>query len=116
MNSPLKDFFEHERDQVFTPGPYFSKRVVARLSEKPEREFGIWDVGPTSVRPVFALALTLILGFLAFDVFVPRQPERGMVEASLDADQGPVESVLYSETEAPDSQELFVEIMGLGEQ
>ena len=116
MNSPLKDFFKHERDRVFTPGPHFAKHVVARSNEGPEREFGIWDVGPMSVRPVFAVALTLILGFLAFDAFVPRLPERGLVEAYLDADQGPVESVLYSETEAPDSQELFVEIMGLGEQ
>src|SRR5688572_7068063 len=116
MNSPLKDFFEHERKQVFTPDPYFSKRVIARLVElaelndKVRTQSDIWDVVPNSARPVFALALSLLLFFLAFQIFVPELPQRGIVEAYLDADQVPGESLLYSEAELPDGQQLFLEM------
>jgi hypothetical protein len=120
MDSPLKDFFRHERDRVITPGPFFSKRVmelVRELHARPEIDYGLWDVVADLTRPVFAVALVVILGFLAVEVFIPVVPERGMLETWLEVDQTPGgESLLYSGTELPDREELFVEMMGLGEQ
>ena len=116
MNSPLKDFFKHEREQVVSPGPYFSKRVVARLKEGRREQADIWEAVPGSARPVFALAFSLFLGFLAFQMFVPEAPQRGFVEAYLDAEQAPGENLLYSEAELPDGQQLFLELIGAGEE
>jgi len=116
MNSPLKDFFEHERQHVVSPGPYFSKRVLARLKETRREESEIWDVVPASARPVFALALSLFLGFMAFQMFIPEVPEHGFVETYLDAEQTPGENLLYSEAELPDGQQLFLQMIGVGEE
>ena len=119
MDSPLKSFFRQERDRFFAPGPFFSKRVLQRLknvsSVGSEADYAIWDLAAGLVRPIFALALIVFLGILAVDFFIPRMPERGMVEAFLDVDQDPGESLLYSDAELPNREELFVEMMGLGE-
>jgi hypothetical protein len=117
MDSPLKDFFKHEREHVISPGPFFSKRVLARLNVLPgESEYGFWDLAAGVSRPVFALALIMFLGFVAVDLLMPQMPDRGFVEAYLDADQSPSESLLYSDAEPPNHEELFVEMMGMGEQ
>jgi hypothetical protein len=49
-------------------------------------------------------------------MFVPQVPQRGFVEAYLDAEQVPGENLLYSEAELPDGQQLFLEMMGMGEE
>jgi hypothetical protein len=124
MKALLKDFFRHERSQVFQPRPDFSKRVMARLAvnERAQQErcvqapAGIWELLPTSILPVFALVLIIFVCLFAIEMSVPHPPERGMVEAYLDPDQPPGERLLYSEAELPDGQELFVEMMELWEQ
>jgi hypothetical protein len=119
MDSPLKNFFKHERDRVVVPGPFFSKQVIARLiaiNAARESEYGFWELVAGVSRPVFALSLILFLGFVAVDVLIPEMPQRGMVEAYLEADQSPSESLLYSGAEPPNPEELFVEMMGMGEQ
>ena len=87
---PTKDFFDAERKKVFTPGPFFTERVLARLGQPP-RESGIWEVIPVSTRSVLALALVLILCFAVVQVIIPQIPQRGMIEAYLEADQNPAE-------------------------
>jgi len=59
----LKDFFDAERKRVFEPDAFFAKRVVARLNEGVKQDYGIWDMIPSSTRPVLAVALALILCF-----------------------------------------------------
>jgi hypothetical protein len=119
MNSPLKEFFNREKDRFLTPGPYFTKRVMERVRDRDAAggfQYGIWDMIADVTRPVFAAALVVILGLIALEAFIPAIPERGMVEALLEADQGPGERLLYSDAEFPNNEELFVEMMGLGEQ
>src|SRR5437867_3197660 len=96
----LRQLFETERKRVFQPDPFFAKRVIARLNERAASEqSGIWDSVPGSVRPVLALALMLILCFLAVEMFVPQMPQRGMVESFLAPEQNPAESFLYSDAD-----------------
>jgi hypothetical protein len=119
MNSLLKEFFRHERDRVFTPSPFFTHRVlesVRTLNARPDSDYGIWDLVAGLTRQVFALGLFLVAGFLAVEVFIPEVPEGGMVEAFLELEQTPGEILLYSGTDFPNREELFVEMMGLGEQ
>jgi hypothetical protein len=119
MNSPLKDFFKQERNRVFTPSPFFSQRVMALVrdrSAKQELDYGLWDIVADLTRPVFAVSMVVFLVFVAVQTFVPVIPDRGMLEAYLEPDQTPGESVLYSGAEPPNREELFVEMMGLGEQ
>jgi hypothetical protein len=119
MDSPLKDFFRHERDKVIAPGPFFAKRVVARwkeLAPGQEIDYGFWDLSARVSRPIFALAIIVFLGFFAVETLAPVMPDRGMVEAYLEPDQTPSESLLYSGMEPPNREELFVEMMGLEEQ
>ena len=69
---------------------------------------------PGSVRPVFILAVVLIIGFIAGEVFVPRVPDRGMIEASLESEQRPGEGILYGEDEeVPNGQELLEQLIVL---
>src|SRR6185295_10881800 len=104
MNPSLKGFFEEEKKRVFTPDPYFSTRVMARLRESRTRENGIWDVIPGSARPVFGLAIVLMLAFLAVQVFVPQMPERGFMDALLESEQGPSDILMSSGAEMPDQE------------
>ena len=112
MNPSMKDFFEAEKKRILTPDPYFHTRVMARLSEV-RSQFGIWDVIPGSTRSVFALAVMLMLVFVAVQAFVPQVPERGFVDSLVEAEQRPGETLLYSGTEAaPADQEFFNQLMG----
>ena len=51
-----------------------------------------------STRPVLAIALMLILCFVAVEMFVPQVPQRGMVESFLETEQNSEESFLYNDT------------------
>jgi hypothetical protein len=112
----LKDYFESERRKVITPGPYFTSRVMARLNGGHRFENGLWEMIPNSVRPVLALALVLIISFIAVELFVPRVPQIGMIEATFEADQNPGEGLFYGEEdEVPAGQELLEELIALEE-
>ena len=115
MNPSLKDFFEEEKKRVFTPDPYFSTRVMARLRDSRTRENGIWDVIPGSTRPVFGLAIVLMLAFVAIQVFVPQMPERGFVASVLEADQAADSAFLYSGGDLPADTELLNQLIGADE-
>jgi hypothetical protein len=109
----LKDLFDEERKRVFTPGPFFTERVLARLRTGGLQEIGIWEVVPNSTRPVFAVALMLILGFLAVEFWIPQMPRRGQIEAYLEPEQNPAESFLYTESEAPSRELLEQQLIAL---
>jgi hypothetical protein len=109
----LKDFFDWERKRIHEPGPFFTSRVMARL---PGRRVGstLWEMIPAAVRPVLILALVLIIGFMAGELFIPRVPDRGMIEASLESEQTPGEGILYGEDEeVPNGQELLEQLIVL---
>jgi hypothetical protein len=107
----LKNFFEAERKRVFEPGAYFAKRVMARLDEGAALEYGIWDIVPSSTRPVLAMALMLILCFAAVEMFVPQMPQSGIVESFLEPDQSPAESFLYNDTDVPSRQDVLDQLI-----
>src|SRR5947207_3540505 len=118
MNPSMKDFFDDEKKQVFSPDPYFATRVMARLREAQvqSREYGIWDVIPTSARPVFGLALVLMMAFIGVQLFVPQMPEQGFVTSVLEAEQSQSEApYLYSGAEMPADHELLNQLMGFEE-
>ena len=115
MMARLKDFFDAERKRVFLPGPFFTQRVMARWEEYKARDFGIWEIVPSSSRTVLAMALMLILCFVAIYVLVPHLPARGMVEAYVEAEQSPTETFLYSGTEVPADGELLEQLIALEE-
>src|SRR5215831_15762660 len=103
----LNEFFELERKRVIEPDAYFTQRVMARLNEPATQDFGIWDIVPASTRPVLAIALVLIVCFLAAEVFIPQMPQlpqRGMTELFLATEQNPAESFLYNDTDVPSRQ------------
>ena len=109
----LKDFFDSERKRVFEPGPYFTSRVMARLNGR-HADIPLWEMIPNSVRPVLILALVLIIGFIAGEVVVPRVPNSGVVEASLESEQQPGEGIFYGEDdEVPNGQELLEQLIVL---
>src|SRR5215470_8182268 len=99
----LKNFFESEKSRVFMPDAFFTKRVMARLHGV-HRKLGFWETMPGSTRPVLALALVLILCFLAIELFIPQMPQRGVVESVFEAEQSPDESLIYNDTEVPARQ------------
>jgi len=109
--NPLGDFFEIERKRVFEPDAFFTPRVMARLNERVANDSGIWDVIPAFTRPVLALALTLILCFVAVEVFIPQLPQRGIVESFLESEQNPTESFLYNETDVPSRQVVLEQLI-----
>src|SRR5262245_60732384 len=111
----LRDFFDEERKRIFSPGPFFAARVMARLTGRNIRETGIWEVVPTSARSVFALALLLVVCFLALEFFIPQIPDREMIEAFLEPEQTAAETILYNEDDVPAGQD-FLEMIGLEEQ
>jgi hypothetical protein len=111
----LREFFNQERKRVFTPGPYFTSGVMARLNGG-RRDSGLWELIPSSVRPVLALALVLIISFVAVELLFPPVPQRGMIEASFEAEQRPGESLIYGEEdELPAGQELLEQLIALEE-
>ena len=111
----LKQFFEEERKRVVEPGPFFTQRVMARLDEVGTKETEIWEVVPGSTRPVFAVALMLMLCFLILEVFVPQMPQSGLIESYLSSDDDPAQTFLYTDAEVPSGQEIFEQVIGLGE-
>jgi hypothetical protein len=115
MNPSLKDFFNEEKKRVFTPDPYFTTRVMARINEIQTRDYSIWDVIPGSTRPVFGLAIALMLAFLAVQVFVPQPPARGFVTAVLDAEQTQTEGAFLYGGDIPADRELLDQLIGADE-
>ena len=115
MNPSLKDFFNEEKKRVFTPDPYFHSRVMARVREGKSSQTDIWAVIPGSTRPVFGLALMLLLAFVALEIFVPQIPERGFVTALFESEQTPAEAFLLSGDDIPADQELLDQLMGAEE-
>jgi hypothetical protein len=113
--SEFKELFDSERRRVYEPGPFFTQRVMARLP-KQVAGAGIWDAIPGSSRPVLALALMLILCFMAVEVFVPQMPQRGMVESFLAIEQSPAESFLYTDIDVPSRQDVLEQLIALEEQ
>src|SRR5579871_3408618 len=107
----LEDFFDSERNRVIEPGPYFTQRVMARLDEGASQESGIWDAISVSTRPVLAVALMLILCFVALQTFIPQMPQRGMVESLLAPEQNPAESFLYNGTDLPSRQDVLQQLI-----
>jgi len=108
MNPKLDEFFKSERSRVFEPGPYFTQRVMAQLSGHlaAQRENGIWDGVMAGARPVFALAMVLLLGFLAIQLFLPdNMPERGPIDAVLSPGQTDGEHLIFTGAD-PSSPEL----------
>ena len=106
----LKNFFESEKSKVFTPDAFFTKRVMARLYGA-QRKLGVWEIMPTSTRPVLALALALILCFLAIELFIPQMPERGVVESVFEAEESPDESLIYNDTDVPARQVVLQQLI-----
>jgi len=92
MNSQLNDFFKEERKRIFEPGPYFTQRVMARLSE---RVPSIWDLIPRAARPVMAVSLMVLFAVLAVQILIPVEPPRGPIEAYLDQDLSARERMLF---------------------
>jgi len=107
----LKEFFDTERKQVFEPDAYFTQRVMARLGERSPQDVGIWEFIPTYTRPVLALALMLIVCFVAVESLIPQVPQRGMVESFLESEQSPAESFLYNETDVPSRQDVMQQLI-----
>jgi len=107
----LKDFFDAERKRVFEPDAYFTQRVMARLAEGNLQEVGIWEFIPRYTRPVLALALMLIVCFVAVQSFIPQVPQRGMVESFLESEQSPAESFLYNESDVPSRQDVLQQLI-----
>ena len=107
----LQDFFDNERKRVFEPGPYFTQRVMARLNDRVSQESGIWEAISISTRPVLAIALMLIVCFVAVETFIPQVPQRGMVESFLEAEQNPAESFLYNGTDVPSRQDVLEQLI-----
>lgn len=97
----LRSFFESEKSRVFIPDSFFTKRVMARVQGAQSWKSGIWEILPHSARPVLALALVLILCFIAVELFIPQLPQRGIVESVVESEQSPVESLIYSDVDVP---------------
>jgi len=107
----LKEFFESEKSRVFVPDTFFTKRVMARLGGASTWKSGIWEIMSGSARPVLALALVLILCFVAIELFVPQTPQRGVVESVLESEQSPVESLIYNDTDVPARQVVLQQLI-----
>jgi hypothetical protein len=92
MNSQLNDFFKEERKRIFEPGPYFTQRVIARLSE---RVPGMWEFVPRAARPVMALSLMVLFAALAVQILIPLEPSTGPIEANAVQDLSARERMLF---------------------
>jgi hypothetical protein len=107
----LKKFFESEKSRIFVPDTFFTKRVMARLQGASLRKSVVWEIMSRSSRPVLALALALILCFIAIELFVPQTPQRGVVESVLESEQSPVENLLYDDTDVPARQVVLQQLI-----
>jgi hypothetical protein len=119
MNDHLKYLFDSERKRVFAPDSFFTKRVMARLTDGKERsfrDFGIWEALTNSTIPVLGMALLFILSFIAVELFIPQLPQRGMVESFLAPEQNPTESFLYNDTDVPSRPVVLEQLIALEEQ
>jgi len=116
--TPMKDFFDKERKRVFEPDAFFTQRVMVRLDaqRRESRLADIWDIVPSSTRPVLAIALMLILCFVAVELLVPQLPQIGMVESFLAPEQTPGESFLYNDSDVPSRQVVLEQLIALEEQ
>ena len=92
MNSSLNDFFKAEQKRIVEPGPYFTQRVMARISERVPT---MWDFVPRAARPVMAVALMVLFVVLAVQILVPVDPPRGAIEAYLGEDLSPRDRMLF---------------------
>ena len=106
----LKGFFESEKSRVIQPDAFFSKRVIARLYAIQPKS-GIWEMLPNSTRPVLALAIFIILCFLAVDLFIPQMPQQGVVESVFESEQSPDESLIYNDTDVPARQVVLQQLI-----
>jgi len=117
MSPSLKDFFADEKKRVYTPDPYFTTRVMARVRETRRNEHDIWALIPGTTRPVFGLAVVLMLAFLGLQVFDTQLPERGFVASVLETEQDQSDApFLYSGSDIPAGSELLNQLMGFEEQ
>jgi len=114
MNPSLKNFFNEEKKRIFTPDPFFHTRVMARVKQIQAGESEIWDFIPASTRPVFGLALMLMLAFLAVQTLAPEMPERGFIDAVLESESSPGEVFLYTGADVPADDELL-QLLGFDE-
>jgi len=112
----LRNFFESEQKRIFEPDAFFTQRVMARLTETPAWEYGIWDITPNSARPVLALALALILCFVAVELWIPQMPQTGVVESFLEAEQSVAESFVYNDTGVPAREVVLQQMIAPEEQ
>ena len=108
----LKDFFESEKYRIIEPDAFFTKRVVARLQAVRVPRSGIWETLSASTKPVLAVALFMILCFLAIQLFIPEIPQRGIVESVFDDEQSPDESLIYNDTDVPARQVVLQQLIG----
>jgi hypothetical protein len=113
VNSRWNDFFKEERKRVFEPGPFFVQKVMARLGRQPARENGFWETVVAAARPVMALALTVLLAVVGIEMFLPTEPARGMIEASLIPEISDGERLLYMEPDIPPDHDLLEHLIVL---
>jgi hypothetical protein len=111
MKPTLSDFYKEERKRVYEPRPDFASRVLGRIASPATAEFGIWDIIAASAKPVVAFALSILLAVLIIEVFIPQLPQRGIVDAFLDAEQLPSESLLYEEDGSPADHDVLQSVM-----
>jgi len=111
----LRNFFESEKKRIFEPDAFFTERVMARLNEG-AWEYGIWEITPNSVRPVFAMALALILCFVAAELWIPQMPQSGVVESFLEPEQSVAESFVYNDTGVPAREVVLQQMIAPEEQ
>src|SRR5207244_13229433 len=107
----IRDFFESEKKRIFEPDAFFTRRILAQLKEGSAWEFGMWEITPSSTRPVLALALALIMCFVAVELLIPQMPQRGVVESFLEPEQSPAESFLYNENDIPARQVVLQQLI-----
>jgi hypothetical protein len=111
MDPEFNKFLLNERKRVFEPDVRFSGRVMARLGEREHRTIGFWDIPPVVARPIFALALMLLVVFLTLEAFVPVAPTRSAVEAFLEPEQSNAENVLYTDSDTLPNHEVFEQLI-----
>jgi hypothetical protein len=111
MNRNLDSFFKEERKRFFEPGPYFSQRVMAQVKSGKQAPAGFWDVVPAAIRPVFALALTVLFAVLSVQILIPVEPERGALEAYYSQDLTAREQMLFTDAQVPLTPEQMEALM-----
>jgi hypothetical protein len=112
MNSILNNFFKEERKRVFEPGPYFTQRVMARVSQAVP---SIWDVIPRATRPIMALSLVLLFGVLSVQIVLPAEPAGtvGPIMAVVGQDLTQAEQKFYLDPTGPSDELDDLNLLGL---